>query len=48
MVGMANPEMVELSNTWMPMAVMLLLVAGLLFALKMTAPSDSDSKGDKS
>ncbi len=46
MYGMANPELVPLSSVWMPITVLLLLVAGLLLALKMTAPSDS--KGDRS
>lgn len=46
MIGMANPEMVVLSNVWMPIVAVLLLVAGLLLALKMTTPSDSN--GDKS
>lgn len=46
MWGMANPEMMALNNGWMPIAVALLLVAGLLIALKLTTLSDS--KGDKS
>ncbi|MBL0313305.1 MAG: hypothetical protein IPP78_11450 [Holophagaceae bacterium] len=46
MIGMANPEMVVLSNDWIPITAALLLVAGFLLALKMTAPSGS--KGDRS
>ncbi len=46
MIGMANPEMVEWSSAWLPIAGLLLLVAGLLLALKMTGPSDSE--GDRS
>lgn len=46
MFGMANPELVVLSSVWMPIAALVLLVAGLLLALKMT--THSDSKGDRS
>jgi len=46
MLGMADPEMMVSSSGWMPIAAVLLLVMGLLLALKMTAPSDS--KGDRS
>ena len=46
MYGMANPEIVVLNNSWMPIAAVILLAIGLLFALKMTA--HSDSRGDKS
>lgn len=46
MIGMANPELMALSNAWMPIAAVLLLIAGLLLALKLTNPSDS--KGDRS
>lgn len=43
---MANPEMVVPSNSWMPIAAALMLIVGLLFALKMT--SRQDTKGDRS
>ena len=46
MVGMANPEMIVSNNVWVPIAAVLLLLVGLLLALKMTTPSDS--KGDRS
>lgn len=46
MYGMANPETIVLSNVWMPIVAVLLLVAGFLLALKLTAPSDSN--GDRS
>jgi hypothetical protein len=46
MVAMANPEMMVLNSGWMPLAVLLLLVIGLLLALRMTASPTSN--GDRS
>lgn len=45
MIGMANPEVHDLSFGWVPLAAGLLLLV-LVLALKFTHPSDST--GDKS